>query len=92
MFKLEVAGDGSYKITFGNRVAIKARTCENAVNALKHYFMLRHNKRKCPSCDPRDWKRSPESNIVKITGQMMERNDEREHEGLDEIKAHEEAR
>ena len=49
MFRLEQESQG-YKIYFGDRNTIKAKNENEAINALKHYFMKKHNSRKCPSC------------------------------------------
>jgi len=34
----------------GRGYSIFADTREEAVNSLKHYWLMKHNRRKCPSC------------------------------------------
>lgn len=49
MFIVEQMSVG-YKIRFGNRSSVKAKSDLEVIEALKHYFMKKHNKKRCPCC------------------------------------------
>ena len=39
-----------FKISYGGRVKNYARNEKEVVNAVKHYFAIKHNQKECPSC------------------------------------------
>jgi len=50
MIKMELYGAG-YKFSFGTGISVYAQNTGEAVNVFKHYLGVKHNKRKCPSCE-----------------------------------------
>ena len=39
-----------FKISYGQRVKNYAKNKIEVVNAVKHYFAMKHNSKQCPSC------------------------------------------
>jgi len=53
-FEVEHKGKGFW-ITFDGGFGEDARNEDEVINALKHYFAKRHNRKKCPSCRKGIW-------------------------------------
>lgn len=53
--KITFSGSGH---GFGKGFSIYAKNPEQAVNSFKHYYGLKHNTRRCPSCKRREERKS----------------------------------
>jgi len=50
MFKVDSYGGQGYKISIGTGQTTRARSIDEVIEALKHYFAKFHKKTICPFC------------------------------------------